>query len=65
MNEQQKKQMAEEIEMAIDKLDNVSLFILRFGRTKRFFLCSDEFVEEAYTYLKSKGCINQPTKETK
>lgn len=58
MNEQQKKQMAQEIELAVAKLDNVSLFINRFGRTKKFFLCSDELVKEAYQYMQSKGYIN-------
>lgn len=58
MKAQQKKQMAQEIELAVVKLDNVSLFINRFGRTKRFFLCSDELVKEAHNYLKTKGCIN-------
>ncbi len=57
MTDEQKREKAIAIESSIKNLNNVDMFVNLFGRTRKFFLCSDEFINSAYDYLVRKGAI--------
>lgn len=57
MTDEQKREKVTLIESNIKNLRDVDIFVNLYGRTRKFFLCSDEFINSAYDYLVRKGAI--------
>jgi len=57
LSDGQKTAMVNAVESNVRNLQNLDMFVNIFGRTRKFFLCSDEFIQRAYDYLVRKGAI--------